>query len=436
MGRVSKGLGGAAIAMLLTASAASAQIDVTCASDTLDHASWRVRALLRCHVGVAAGRAPDRCLAKVAARADAHAVACLGTQDLAALATRSDQLVDAVLGIVGTDASRCATTKHRAAIGAVRDVLHCRSRAVRGMPGTTACFGAAERRLDIRWARGESKGPCGSAGGELTLDRLLEAFVADLVTILGPDGEPASLFGTYDAVIGPDPRPVVGASEALGRIAEVSAGTLGLVLRFGPYDSLSLRGPNADTGALVLDGSLVLGGDILFTANATATVSIIGTERRVTGVAYVGYDGDRTVTFAMARPAAGIPPSLNGAHVLTFAHSPDGLGSTSHAAFDLAVPADGIGTCAATSDIDGQGATRGTFSSGECWVSPRGRWHFEGRYAAADPTSPAASCGGTGAGFCRMVMDGRLMAAFPGSGHYLLGWPPIIVSSGSWSATR
>ncbi len=441
--------------LMLAASLAASDADALasdpgCAAQVLAQSGVRAAAELSCHAMAAdGGEADAHCLARAEGRWESRLRHdCVGDAERVALAATIQGFVVATTALVGPDTGpdlrACRQAKLRAAAAGARGLLGCHAQSVRRRaPAGGGCLVTAGRRLEQRWHRAEAKGPCGDTNDAATVATELADFAGALLRTVTPS--PAALVGTYDTAFAFDPRyfdPLPGSGEVLGVLRETGDGTVWLDIELSALESLGLGGSIEPWGGVTLDGHFVMGGDILYQAKGTLTVSDRGDERRVTGrVEAALFDGRvvAVITFTMVRPVSGTPAAFSGSYAFVFAPSPDGLGSDSSAAIMIDVPPSGIGMASSATDFDANGTPRGTFAGGECLVSPQGRLRYRTSYDPVDPASPASHCWDPGNPACPVALGGRLAfhgLGVGGNGAYVRGLTPFVFGGGTWVATQ
>jgi len=175
---------------------------------------------------------------------------------------------------------------------------------------------------------------------------------------------PTDLVGTYDYTAG---------AEALAVIRS-AAGSLSLKIEIQPGNYVSGPLALAPDGSVSMNGIAISGGDIILgPASVSGTSALIaGTTIQIAGTVTSGLTGAMGA-FTMTRPLAGTPPALGGTRRFTFAGLSAGV-AESTATLELIVPATGIGQSSTTADETDAGENvLGTFSPGECLVSPLGK---------------------------------------------------------------
>ena len=229
----------------------------------------------------------------------------------------------------------------------------------------------------------------------------------------------------YDATVRTE-APFSGRTEHPGvaRVVVDGADRISLTILFDGFEVVTARGSLRGDGTMSLRGERIYGGDALVQVAVRA-------RRRATaqGVRIVGsvrQAGEPSLRFTMTRGQGGAPAYLDGVYHLAFPGSPGDCGCATSAEIELSVSRKGIARTRAAVEVDEIGNPRGVLEAGECLISPAGFLRCQLPYAVG--------------GFqTAVVLEGRLQrqnGRVEGGGRFVTGLPPVLLSSGSWSASK
>ena len=391
----------------------------------------KTKGLLRCHVTAETTGLPvdPVCLQEHEDRFDGGAMpakgcfarleerdTCLTSGDAAALEAKVDAFVLDVVhaldpGYPAVVLSTCGAGKKKCVVKRAASLLECHAKAEVNGAVNPDCLRRSETGFDggTRPANGcfaklEARGGCPTTGDTAALASRIDAFVDDVVCALDPAAPgpcPTVTPTTTPTAMPPTatPTPAVptdwvgtydyqGGGEALAVIRQLAT-ALRLLIEFQPGTYMEGGVDILPDGSVGFSGTAVSGGDmVLGPASGSGTATIVGGTSVITGWVTSALVGG-TVPFTMSRPTTGTPPALGGTYVFTFVGLSAGVPSSS-AMLALSVPPTGIGQSTESADeTDDAANLLGTFSPGECLVSPLAKLSCRLPYVHHVPPPPS-----------------------------------------------